>query len=483
MNIRGRRAIPLLVVVLMILAGGNGHAVELWSLDLWNDSGQPSGGPTGEQTGGQNGGLTGGQPSGQSGGQTGSPPASHGHSSGWPASVPATELWSESLFQDLYGAPQDGGNAPDVPGAPAALPQPDSGVTEASPDRRPAGGQSDASPNSRQDGGSGREPVQTGGDPIVLVTMQIGNKQAVVRGETRDISVPPYSINGRTMVPLRFTGEALGAKVSWNADEQKVTLETGSRTIELRVGNTTALVDGTPVEIDFPPAVMNGTTLVPLRFVSEQFGFNVVYDSGTKTISIYGNPDSGETGIKADEPGQATGDSGNAADGRPSEDVAEGRTTDPYNGSPAEHPDARQGDGAASGGELAEPEQPVKTAEEWSRELGFDYIGVWQLFIDDIQQAGIPMGYMAIYPDGTYLLHHYVQGEATGTWRAGEKNEVVGQDRLLILENGPQGVDWAVIPRRTGAAVSVRYQQGYMGGNKLWFVDSVAAKVNMSQGE
>jgi hypothetical protein len=483
MNIRGKQAIPLLVAVLMILAGGNVHAVELWSLDLWNDNVQSSGGPSGGQTGGQTGGQNAGQTNGPSGGQGGKPPSPQGSPSGWPPAVPTTELWSESLFQDLYGSPQDGGNAPVAPGTPAPTIPPDSGRTEAPQDRQPAGGQPDASPNPRQGGGNDRQPAQSGGDQTVLVTMQIGNKQAVVRGVTRDISVPPYTINGRTMVPLRFTGEALGAKVSWNADEQKVTLELGGKTIDLWVGNTTALVDGTLVEIDFPPVVMNGTTLVPLRFVSEQFGFNVTYDTGTKTITIYGNPDSGETGSQADEDGRETGEPDNAAGGRPPEEAPGNRTPDPPNGTPSEQPDSSQEDGDANGEEPSEPEQPVKTPEQWSRELGFDYIGVWRLFIDDIQQAGISMGYMAIYPDGTYLLHHDVHGEATGIWRPGEKNEVLGQDRLLILENGPRGIDWAVIPRRTGAAVSVRYQQGYMGGNKLWFADSVAAKVNLDQGE
>ena len=37
--------------------------------------------------------------------------------------------------------------------------------------------------------------------------------------------VVPLLIEGRTMLPARFISEAIGKRISWDAEEQKVTIE------------------------------------------------------------------------------------------------------------------------------------------------------------------------------------------------------------------------------------------------------------------
>lgn len=56
------------------------------------------------------------------------------------------------------------------------------------------------------------------------ITLVIGKNQATVNGKNKSLDVPPQLIKDRTMVPLRFVTEALGAQVEWNGDTETVTI-------------------------------------------------------------------------------------------------------------------------------------------------------------------------------------------------------------------------------------------------------------------
>ena len=56
--------------------------------------------------------------------------------------------------------------------------------------------------------------------------------------------------------------------------------ETRTQTVNLTQGQSTAQINGKTVEIGVIPLIKNGTTLVPLRFVGEAFGFEVSWKSG-----------------------------------------------------------------------------------------------------------------------------------------------------------------------------------------------------------
>ncbi|MDR0930446.1 MAG: copper amine oxidase N-terminal domain-containing protein [Clostridiales bacterium] len=88
-------------------------------------------------------------------------------------------------------------------------------------------------------------------------------------------------INDRTMVPARFLTEKLGGTASYSAenDIQKITLNLNGKTIILTIGSPIAEVDGVPVTMDTPAQIVNERTLLPLRFVSENFGKIVGYST------------------------------------------------------------------------------------------------------------------------------------------------------------------------------------------------------------
>lgn len=92
--------------------------------------------------------------------------------------------------------------------------------------------------------------------------------------------------NGTTLVPLRAIFESLDATVRWEPVEKTVTAVKDDVTIVLRIGSTTAQRNGEPVSLQVPGRVINNTTMVPLRFVSESLGAEVQWIGSTQTVVI-----------------------------------------------------------------------------------------------------------------------------------------------------------------------------------------------------
>lgn len=100
--------------------------------------------------------------------------------------------------------------------------------------------------------------------------------------------VPPMIENGRTLVPIRRIVEAMGGTVDWYEGGYIDIMKDG-RHIYLAIDTPAALVDEKPVDLDVPPRIINGRTLVPLRFVAETFGLNVAWDEKTQSIYLDSN--------------------------------------------------------------------------------------------------------------------------------------------------------------------------------------------------
>ena len=106
-------------------------------------------------------------------------------------------------------------------------------------------------------------------------------------GEKLEFDVPPMLINSRTMVPMRAIFEALSATVFWHDyNETVVGVSANGNKIVTTIGCKTATINDKPIVIDAPPTLVNGRTLVPLRFISEAFGCDVGWDDATYTVSI-----------------------------------------------------------------------------------------------------------------------------------------------------------------------------------------------------
>lgn len=96
----------------------------------------------------------------------------------------------------------------------------------------------------------------------------------------------PQSVQGRVLVPLRGVLEKMGAFVEWVPQTRTVIAKRGDVDVELPVGTRAATVNGRIVPLDVPAMVMAGSTMVPLRFLGEALGAEVVWDGVTRHIQI-----------------------------------------------------------------------------------------------------------------------------------------------------------------------------------------------------
>ena len=108
----------------------------------------------------------------------------------------------------------------------------------------------------------------------------------IVQGTRLDFDVAPQKINNRVLVPMRAIFEEMGAEVIWDQDSETVTATKGDTVVVLTVGNAKPTINGVAVEIDQPGVIIDGRTLAPVRFVGEAFGGQVVWNDDTSTVTI-----------------------------------------------------------------------------------------------------------------------------------------------------------------------------------------------------
>jgi len=118
------------------------------------------------------------------------------------------------------------------------------------------------------------------------IILTIGQSDVMVYGEVVKNDVAPKIVNDRTMVPIRIVAEALGAEVKWYNAEQPLEISKDDIKMYIKTGSYEAEVDGKTVELDSPAFVENDRAYIPLRFVSENLGAKVEWDSVKQQIII-----------------------------------------------------------------------------------------------------------------------------------------------------------------------------------------------------
>ncbi len=119
-----------------------------------------------------------------------------------------------------------------------------------------------------------------------VVKLTIGKMEGLVNGSVKPLDAAPIIRNSRTMLPVRFVAENLGATVGWDGATSTVTVTTATTKLEIKIGATTAKINGAEVTLDSPAFIENSRTYLPVRFVAENLGAEVAWDGATSTATL-----------------------------------------------------------------------------------------------------------------------------------------------------------------------------------------------------
>ncbi|MGI9862822.1 copper amine oxidase N-terminal domain-containing protein [Moorella naiadis] len=119
------------------------------------------------------------------------------------------------------------------------------------------------------------------------VVFTIGNTTFTVNGVASTMDVAPYVANDRTYVPVRYAAQALGVSpdnILYN--DGKVTLIKGDRVVQLTIGSNVMLINGVAITMDVNATTTNDRTMLPLRWVGQALGATVNWDNTTQTVTM-----------------------------------------------------------------------------------------------------------------------------------------------------------------------------------------------------
>jgi len=120
----------------------------------------------------------------------------------------------------------------------------------------------------------------------VEIVFKVGDSTLMINDNPVTVETP-FIVEGTTMVPLRVITEAFGTEVNWEGETKTITLLYDDVTIVLQIGNITATVNNyEQTLLEAPVLSENGSTMVPLRFISETFGADVGWDEKTSGITV-----------------------------------------------------------------------------------------------------------------------------------------------------------------------------------------------------
>ncbi|MED1862482.1 stalk domain-containing protein [Fictibacillus nanhaiensis] len=108
----------------------------------------------------------------------------------------------------------------------------------------------------------------------------------MINGVKKNFDQPAVSVDNRTLAPFRGIGEALGAKVEWNAATETVKAVRNGTTVELKYLSNVGKINGKSVQLDTALISINNRMVVPVRFFAEAFGADVKWDASRNLVVI-----------------------------------------------------------------------------------------------------------------------------------------------------------------------------------------------------
>jgi len=133
-------------------------------------------------------------------------------------------------------------------------------------------------------------PFEYSGGYAKIIELTIGNPIMTIDGSLKEIDprrgTAPVIISDRTLLPVRAIVEAVGGNVEWDEHSRCVTLKYKDKQICLNIDSFAAYLNDKKVILDVAPTIINGRTMLPIRFIAEEFGFNVDWNMDTQMVTI-----------------------------------------------------------------------------------------------------------------------------------------------------------------------------------------------------
>lgn len=122
-------------------------------------------------------------------------------------------------------------------------------------------------------------------DKNIKISFVIGENKVSMNDEEIEVTAS-YMVDDTTLVPLRVISEGLGADVNWDESDNTITVEKDGNVISLQIGSTAATINGTSYTLPAAAEIKDDTAMVPIRFISEAFNANVVWDKETMKVTV-----------------------------------------------------------------------------------------------------------------------------------------------------------------------------------------------------
>ena len=125
------------------------------------------------------------------------------------------------------------------------------------------------------------------GDEKQSASFVIGSSNYTINDVEATMDVVPYVKDGRTYLPVRYVGYALGVapeNILW--DGKTATLIKGDKVVQVTVGSKAMIVNGANINLDAAPELKDGRTMLPFRWIAWAFGASVNWDGASQTVTM-----------------------------------------------------------------------------------------------------------------------------------------------------------------------------------------------------
>ncbi len=120
-------------------------------------------------------------------------------------------------------------------------------------------------------------------------SMIIDSLIMTIDGTPYRMDIAPYIMNGRTYLPVRFVAQILGVRendIGWDENTRTVSLKRNGTTVSMQIDSPHLTVNGNDILMDAAPHIHRGRAMLPVRFLAEAFGAQVVWDQVKDAVTI-----------------------------------------------------------------------------------------------------------------------------------------------------------------------------------------------------